>query len=129
MISHIITNEHFNIYFKTLSSSPVLGAIVSVFAGGATLGSFASGLLLDRYGRRKTIQVGAVISILGCMLQAASVRLAMMLLGRIVSGFAVGMMSVGVPVYLAEIAHPKSRGFLSGWVQFEILFGFVFSSW
>ena len=52
-----------------------------------------------------TIQTGAVISILGVILQASAVRLSMMLIGRIVSGVAIGMMSVGVPVYLAECAY------------------------
>lgn len=107
VISHIIANEHFNNYFKTQKGAPILGAIVSVFAGGAALGSLASGLLLDDYGRRRTIQVGAVISILGVMLQAASSNLTMMIVGRIVSGFAIGMMSVGVPIYLAECAYRR----------------------
>jgi MFS family permease len=52
----------------------------------------------------RTIQIGAVISIIGVMLQAASVRLEMILAGRSITGFAVGVMSVGVPVYLAECA-------------------------
>jgi hypothetical protein len=36
----------------------------------------------------------------------------MMLVGRIISGFAIGMMSVGVPVYLAECAYRKITNFL-----------------
>lgn len=48
--------------------------------------------------------MGAVISILGVILQASAVKLYMMLIGRIVSGFAIGLMSVGVPVYLTEQA-------------------------
>ena len=55
--------------------------------------------------RISTIQAGAVISILGVMLQASAANLTMMLVGRIVSGFAIGMMSVGVPIYLSECAY------------------------
>lgn len=52
-----------------------------------------------------TIQTGAVISILGVMLQASAANLTMMLVGRIVSGFSIGMMSVGTPIYLSECAY------------------------
>ncbi|KAA8900311.1 general substrate transporter [Sphaerosporella brunnea] len=129
MISYIIANPHFNKFFGTDQSSAIIGAIVSVFAGGATFGSLASGLLLDKYGRRFTIQTGAVISIIGCILQASAVKLSVMLVGRIVSGFSVGMMSVGVPVYLSECAYHTSRGFVTGFAQLMILIGFVVSAW
>lgn len=104
MISHIISNEHFNSYFNTQAESGIVGAIVSVFAGGAVVGSLASAFILDDYGRRATIQVGAVINILGVVLQASAATLSMMLIGRMIVGFACGMMSVGVPIYLAECA-------------------------
>jgi len=52
VISHIIANPHFNNFFRTESASPILGAVVSVFAGGAVVGSVSSGFLLDTYGRR-----------------------------------------------------------------------------
>lgn len=129
VISHVIANDQFNTYYQTDSKTGIIGAIVSIFAGGATIGSLASGFLLDSYGRKKTIQIGAVISIIGVMLQAASVRLEMILAGRSITGFAVGVMSVGVPVYLAECASPKSRGFLVGFTQFMLVWGFVASSW
>jgi MFS family permease len=35
----------------------------------------------------------------------------MMLIGRIVSGFAIGMMSVGATVYLSECAYRKATAF------------------
>lgn len=104
MISHIISNPHFNSYFNTHDQSGIVGAIVSVFAGGAVVGSLASIFIIDDYGRKATIQVGAVINIVGVMLQASAATLSMMLVGRIIVGFACGMMSVGVPVYLAECA-------------------------
>jgi hypothetical protein len=36
----------------------------------------------------------------------------MILVGRIVAGWAVGVLSMSVPVYQAECAHPKTRGLL-----------------
>jgi MFS family permease len=65
---------------------------------------------MDAVGRRWTIQCGACICLVGAILQAAARNLGMMLVGRIFTGFAIGLMSMSVPVYLSECANPKYRG-------------------
>ena len=54
--------------------------------------------------------IGAFINLIGAVLQAASQDLAMVLVGRILAGWAVGLMSMSVPIYQSECAHPKNRG-------------------
>jgi MFS family permease len=65
---------------------------------------------MDRFGRRKTIMIGAFINLIGAILQCAARNLAMILVGRIMAGWAVGLMSMSVPIYQTECAHPKTRG-------------------
>lgn len=77
----------------------------------------ADWFLVDRFGRRFTIQMGAFISLIGAILQAAAQNLGMILVGRIIAGWAVGLLSMSVPVYQAECAHPKSRGLIVGIAQ------------
>lgn len=84
---------------------------------------------MDRLGRRMTIQVGACISLLGTILQSAAQNLAMILVGRIVAGWAVGLLSMSVPVYQSECAHPKMRGLIVGLAQQMIGVGFIVSTW
>jgi len=72
---------------------------------------------MDRFGRKRTIQIGAAIATVGGVLQCAAQSLAMILVGRIVAGWAVGLMSMSVPVYQAECAHPKIRGMIVGLTQ------------
>lgn len=84
---------------------------------------------MDRFGRKRTIQIGAVIATIGGILQAAAMNLAMILVGRIISGWAVGLMSMSVPVYLAECAHPNTRGMIVGITQQMIGVGFIVSTW
>lgn len=84
---------------------------------------------MDRFGRKRTIQIGAVIATVGGILQAAAMNLAMILVGRIISGWAVGLMSMSVPVYLAECAHPNTRGMIVGITQQMIGVGFIVSTW
>jgi MFS family permease len=81
---------------------------VSTFSGGAVFGSLMGGFTMDSIGRRWTVQLGACICMVGAVLQAAARNLGMMLVGRIFTGWAVGLMSMSVPVYQSECAHPKS---------------------
>lgn len=107
--SDVIASPNFLEYFNTTSTSSIIGAINSTFNGGAVFGSLMGGLTMDRFGRRMTIQIGALICLVGAILQASAVSLAMILLGRIFAGWAVGLLSMAVPVYQSECAHPKVR--------------------
>ena len=46
--------------------------------------------------------------------------MAMMLLGRIIAGFSVGLLSGNAPVYTSEIAPPALRGALVTGFQFAV---------
>lgn len=76
-----------------------------------------------------TIQIGAFIAIIGAILQAAAVNLAMILLGSILAGWAVGLLFMSVPVYQTERAHPKIRGLIVGIAQQMISVGFIVFTW
>jgi MFS family permease len=128
-MTDVIASQNFLNFFNTDSASPMLGAIISTFAGGACIGALSGGLTIDRFGRRRSIQLGAFVCVVGAILQAASMHLAMMLIGRIVTGWAVGIMSMAVPVYQAELAHPKHRGLIVGLSQQMIGVGFIVSTW
>lgn len=116
-------------FFNTTETSAIVGAIVATFSGGAVFGSLMGGLTMDRIGRRWTIQLGACICLLGAVLQSAAKNLGMMLVGRIFTGWAVGLMSMSVPVYQSECAHPKMRGLIVGITQEMIGVGFIISTW
>lgn len=49
-----------------------------------------------------------------------AINMCMMLLGRIIAGFSVGLLSGNAPVYTSEIAPPKLRGALVTGFQFAI---------
>lgn len=84
---------------------------------------------MDRFGRKRTVQIGAFIAAIGAILQATAANLAMILVGRIISGWAVGLMSMSVPVYQAECAPPQIRGLIVGLTQQMIGVGFIVSTW
>jgi MFS family permease len=52
----------------------------------ASLASFAGGYLSDRFSRKRTIALGAGIFSLGTAIEAASTKLAMFIVGRLITG-------------------------------------------
>ncbi|PKY08304.1 general substrate transporter [Aspergillus campestris IBT 28561] len=129
VMTDVIDSKNFLNFFNTTKTSNIIGAINSTFSGGAAIGALQGGLTMDRYGRKFTIQMGALICLVGAILQAAAQNLAMILVGRILAGWAVGLLSMSVPVYQAECAHPRSRGFIIGLSQQMIGVGFIVSTW
>lgn len=124
-MTDVIQSPNFLSYFHTTQTSSIIGAINSTFSGGAVFGALMGGLTMDRFGRKATVQIGALICLIGAILQSTARNLAMILVGRIAAGWAVGLMSMSVPVYQAECAHPKIRGLIVGLTQQMIGVGFI----
>ncbi|KAH7928765.1 general substrate transporter [Leucogyrophana mollusca] len=106
--------NYFNLASNTAYANEILGAINGIFSAAGTIGALMAGLMCDKYGRKLTMNTAAVISILGGALQAGSVNTAMFLVGRIVTGWGVGMLVVLIPIFQAEVSPPSSRGLLVG---------------
>ncbi|EOD47407.1 putative mfs sugar transporter protein [Neofusicoccum parvum] len=129
VMTDVIQSPHFLTFFDTTKTSPIIGAINSTFSGGAVFGSLTGGLTMDRFGRKGTIIIGASVACIGAILQCAAMHLAMILVGRILAGWAVGILSMSVPVYQSECAHPEKRGLIVGIAQQMIGVGFIVSTW
>ncbi|KAF8059825.1 general substrate transporter [Lyophyllum atratum] len=105
----------------------LVGLIASIFGG--FFGMIPVAYAADKFGRRKTIQLGAAVYILGGALQTGARNMDMMLAGRFFAGFGVGIMSDLAPLYQAEIAHPSIRGRLTTLQQFMLGIGAFIASW
>jgi MFS family permease len=93
--------------------------------GGSFVGALLSGFLSDILGRKRAIQVGAVIWCIGSILVCASQDIAMLVVGRFVNGLSVGICSAQVPVYISELAPPSKRGRVVGTQQWAITWGIL----
>jgi MFS family permease len=119
IIASTIAQPHFVKYMGTPSPSEQ-GGIVSSFTGGAILGALSISYLADKLGRKRTVFVGSVISVLGCALQGGAANIPMVIAGRLIAGIAVGLLSAVVPMYCSELAIAEDRGKLSGLLQVSI---------
>jgi len=102
-----------------------LGITVSSALVGTIFGSMLAGIPGDKYGRRDSLRVMAVlylISALGCALAWSWGALVCF---RVIGGVAIGGSSVLGPMYIAEIAPARWRGRLVGFFQFNVVFGIL----
>ncbi|XP_004849026.1 solute carrier family 2, facilitated glucose transporter member 6 [Heterocephalus glaber] len=95
----------------------------SVFTLGAAAGGLSAMLLNDLLGRKLSIMFSAVPSAIGYALMAGAHGLWMLLLGRMLTGFAGGLTAACIPVYVSEIAPPGVRGALGATPQLMAVFG------
>ena len=105
----------------------VEGIIVSFLLVGAVIGALSGGPLTDRFGRRPAVLVAAVIFGLGALAVAFAPSVAFIILGRFLLGLGVGLASMIVPLYIAEIAPAARRGALVSLNQLMITIGILAS--
>ncbi|KAK4070884.1 hypothetical protein Trihar35433_5351 [Trichoderma harzianum] len=119
-----IGSEQYLEYFNHPNSSEQ-GGITASMSAGSFIGSLLSGWLADRIGRRLAIQIASVDWIIGAALQCSAQNVAHLVVGRIVSGLAIGITSSQCIVYLAELAPSRSRGRIVGIQQWSIDWGIL----
>ena len=99
--------------------------IVSSLLWGAVFGTFLSGILSNRLGRRGAILVSAVIFVLGSLACALSPDAKTLVAARFFLGIAIGVASFTAPLYLSEISPQRVRGSLISMYQLMITIGIV----
>lgn len=92
---------------------------------GCLLGALFSNFLSDSIGRIKTMQIAALLFFVSALGTALPDSFVVFVLFRVVGGVGVGIASMVVPMYIAEIAPPKKRGALVGNYQLAIVIGIV----
>jgi len=76
-------------------------------------------------GRKKTFALAAVCALVGGALVAGSVKVAMLIVVRLLQGFGLGMLLSVVPLYLTEVAPAHRRGMVSGLTTLSFTLGYL----
>jgi MFS family permease len=99
------------------------GVYVSSILLFAAIASFGNGYLADRFSRKYTILMGAVLCAIGAILSTSVANLTALFVARAVYGMGIGTSFSTTIVYLVEIASSHQRGFLSCMSQLLITIG------
>ena len=113
--------------FGLESRSGMQGLLAASSTYGAIGGSIGSGRLGDAVGRRGALQLSSALFLVGGGLQSWSPALQTLVAGRLVSGFAAGLVSSTVNTYIAECAKSEVRGALSMLPQLGVSTGILIS--
>lgn len=93
------------------------GLVSSAFTLGGLVGALSAGPVTARYGRLKTMIYLSAVAVVGPLCEAAAPSIAVLALGRFLSGVGAGGATVVVPIYISEISPPSKRGFFGAFTQ------------
>ncbi|KAF0690319.1 Aste57867_18250 [Aphanomyces stellatus] len=90
---------------------------------GGMLGALCSGFPADKFGRKRTLFLNAIVMVAGAAIQAASTSIYFFSIGRLISGIASGVSINVCSVLISEISPANMRGMFSTGLQVGISLG------
>ena len=108
------------LYFSNVRT----GLMIGLFNAGCAIGALFLSKVGDMYGRRVGIMTAMIVYIVGIIVQIASQHAwYQVMIGRIITGLAVGMLSVLCPLFISEVSPKHLRGTLVCCFQLMITLG------
>ncbi|CAH0057654.1 unnamed protein product [Clonostachys solani] len=101
-------------WLSAASGTPIAGWII---------GCLLAGYLTRTFGRKKTIIVICVVALIGMVIQAAVLNYWVLMVGRLINAFSMGIEANCVPMYMAELAPASIRGGLVNFYQSWLYIG------
>lgn len=129
VMSSILVMENFQAQFPDLQGDTIQGWLVSALELGAWAGALFCGWLADRISRKYAMMFAVLIFTVGTGLQCGAYKSSELFAGRVIGGFGIGMFSMVIPLYQAEIAPPELRGSLVSLQQLSITIGTTIAFW
>lgn len=108
---------------RWLLSPFFLGLLVATLLILATVTSWFAANLVNRSSRKPMMFCVASLFTIACWMMSDFSQIALFWAGRALAGIAVGICSIVVPLYIAEISPPKIRGRLVSYNQLAITIG------
>jgi sugar porter (SP) family MFS transporter len=109
---------------KSFSVGTVMTEIITSWVTlGAMFGALTAGQIADSRGRRFALLFAAILFTVGAALEALAPGTGVLVVGRLVVGFGVGVASVAAPLYAAEHAPTRWRGRFVSTYQLAITIG------
>ncbi|KAF2133068.1 general substrate transporter [Dothidotthia symphoricarpi CBS 119687] len=102
--------------------------IVSILSAGTFFGALAAAPAADALGRVLGLVTSTLVFTVGVVLQTISTAQPLFIVGRVLAGFGVGMISATIPLYQSETSPKWIRGLVVGCYQFAITVGLLIAA-
>ncbi|KAI5244571.1 general substrate transporter [Aureobasidium subglaciale] len=114
---------------ESIKNTTTRGLLTAILELGAWVGVLINGYNADKFGRKIATQIGVGVFVIGVIVQACATNVDYIYGGRFVTGLGVGILSMIVPLYNAELAPAEIRGSLVSLQQLAICTGIMISYW
>ncbi|KAJ3177789.1 hypothetical protein HDU87_004311 [Geranomyces variabilis] len=108
--------------------SDVTGNVTMTFLLGCLAGAAIVSWMADFLGRKRSILVGGILFVIGVTMQVAAPSIAVLYTGRVIGGLGIGILSMAVPLFIAETAPTHLRGRMVTVQQLMITIGILIAS-
>jgi sugar porter (SP) family MFS transporter len=102
--------------------------VVSILSAGTFFGALLGSPVADILGRKWGIILACLVFSVGVAMQTASTSIPLFVVGRVVAGLGVGLVSCLVPMYQSECSPKWIRGAVVGAYQWAITIGLLLSA-
>jgi MFS family permease len=91
-------------------STLMVGTITALYDVGAVFGAIGAAFTAEPLGRKRTLQLGTWILIVGTILMGSCYERVQMMVARVITGIGIGYITSVTPVYQSEISPAAQRG-------------------
>lgn len=112
-------------YFDISGDPSMQGWVMSCALVGCIAGALLSGMLSDRYGRKRLLILTAFVFVLSAIGTGMAQTINAFVMYRIVGGVAIGLASNLSPMYIAEVSPAEYRGRFVSLNQLTIVIGIL----
>ncbi len=106
-------------------SASEMSLIVAAVLGGGSLATLIGGPAADRFGRKATLTLAGLVFIVGVVVTVVADGYSGALVGRLIQGIGVGLITIVVPLYMVEVMPPAVRGRSVTLFQLCLTFGIL----
>ncbi|KAH7141898.1 general substrate transporter [Dactylonectria macrodidyma] len=107
----------------------ILGLMNAIYPVGKIIALALVTYLSDRFGRKRTIIIGAVTCVAIPFVQATSKNIPTFIASRALLGFFTSFMSQPSPIIITELAYPTHRGKLTALYNTSFYLGGIIAAW
>ncbi|KAK1963139.1 general substrate transporter [Colletotrichum sublineola] len=113
----LLANEKFKEFFGVENKGIEAGIVTAMYQIGSVVSIPFVGPAIDTWGRRVGMFIGALIIVIGVIVQITCIStnsVNQFMAGRFFLGFGVQIAAAAGPIYVVEVAHPAHRGICGG---------------
>ncbi|XP_054477602.1 solute carrier family 2, facilitated glucose transporter member 3 [Anoplopoma fimbria] len=114
--------------FSPGANTMVWSFAVAIFSVGGMVGSFSVGVMVTKFGRRKSMLISNILAVLGgglMGLSSLSGSFEMVIIGRLIIGVFCGLCTGLTPMYVGEISPTALRGAFGTLHQLGVVIGIL----